>query len=47
MLVTPRPDMTSAPPVEIWMMPSALAVFSPSSTALAVSVEVTLKAGNA
>ena len=47
MLLTPSPDMNSAPPVDTWMMPSALAVLRPSRTALAVSVEVTLKAGKA
>jgi hypothetical protein len=39
------PDANSAPPVEIWMMPSLSASANPRSAAFNVSDEVTLMAG--
>ncbi len=39
------PEANSAPPVEIWMMPSLSASANPRSAALSVSDEVTLMAG--
>ena len=41
------PDAKAPPPVETWMMPSALHSARPRSTALAVVSEVTLTAGSA
>src|SRR5438876_8691209 len=41
------PDANAPPPVEIWMMPSALLSVSPRRTALAVVSDVTLTAGRA
>ncbi len=41
------PPRNSAPPVEIWMIPSLSASAKPRSAALSVSDEVTLMAGYA
>ena len=40
--LTPSPDANSAPPVEIWMMPSLPASAKPLSAALTVSDDVQL-----
>jgi hypothetical protein len=42
MSLTPEPDRYSAPPVEIWMIPSLSASANPRSAALSVWLEVTL-----
>ena len=42
-----EPDRYSAPPVEIWTMPSLSASANPRSAALSVWLEVTLMAGYA
>jgi hypothetical protein len=41
------PDRYSAPPVDIWMIPSLPASANPRSAAFSVWLEVTLIAGNA
>jgi hypothetical protein len=45
MFLTVGPDRYSAPPVEIWMMPSLPASANPRSAALSVCEELTLMAG--
>jgi hypothetical protein len=45
MSLTPCPEANSAPPVEIWMMPSERASANPASAALTVCDDVTLIAG--
>ena len=47
MSLTVGPERYSAPPVEIWMMPSLPASAKPASAALSVCEEETLMAGNA
>ena len=47
MSLTAEPDRYSAPPVEIWMIPSLLASANPRSAAFSVWLDVTLMEGNA
>ncbi len=47
MFFTDGPERYSAPPVEIWMMPSDSASAKPLSAALSVCDDDTLIAGNA
>ena len=47
MSLTAWPERYSAPPVEIWTIPSLPASAKPFSAAFSVWVEVTLIAGNA